>query len=116
MPTTPVNYGVDMVSELQREQHIAIQVPIAMVTQRGMPVIGTWGTTSRLRTTVRPANPTAAAPTAADYVQVQRMGNPLINELIIGTGSKDTWSMTPPDSPGRAVRARMRSIRSFHAS
>ena len=24
------------------------------------------------------------------------MGNPLINELIIGTGSKDTWSMSPP--------------------
>jgi len=24
------------------------------------------------------------------------MGNPLINELIIGTGSKDTWSMTAP--------------------
>jgi hypothetical protein len=24
------------------------------------------------------------------------MGNPLINELIIGTGSKDTWSMSQP--------------------
>jgi hypothetical protein len=24
------------------------------------------------------------------------MGNPLINELIIGTGSKDYWSMSPP--------------------
>jgi hypothetical protein len=90
-----VNYGVDMVSGYNVNS-IAIQVPISMVTQRGMPVIGTWGTTSRLRTTVRPANPTAAAPTPASYVQVQRMGNPLINELIIGTGSKDTWSMTPP--------------------
>jgi hypothetical protein len=27
---------------------------------------------------------------------VQRLGNPLINELIIGTGYKDTWSMSPP--------------------
>src|SRR6202035_2509223 len=31
-----------------------------------------------------------------DYRQVQRLGNPLINELIIGTGSKDYWSMSQP--------------------
>lgn len=88
------NYSVDMVSGFNVNS-IAIQVPIAMVTQKGAPVIGTWGTTSRLRTTIRPADPTAA-PGPADFVQVQRMGNPLINELIIGTGAKDTWSMTPP--------------------
>ena len=89
------NYSVDMVSGYNVNS-IAIQVPISMVIQNGMPVIGTWGTTSRLRTTVRPADPNAATPGPGDYVQVQRMGNPLINELIIGTGSKDTWSMTPP--------------------
>jgi hypothetical protein len=89
------NYGVDMVSGYNVNS-IAIQVPISMVTQRGMPVIGSWGTTSRLRMTVRPANPTATAPGPNDFVQVQRMGNPLINELIIGTGAKDTWSMSAP--------------------
>jgi hypothetical protein len=31
-----------------------------------------------------------------NYRQVQRMGNPLINELLIGTGSKDTFSMSEP--------------------
>jgi hypothetical protein len=30
------------------------------------------------------------------YRQVQRMGNPLINEVIIGTGSKDKFSMSQP--------------------
>ena len=30
------------------------------------------------------------------YSQIQRLGNPLINELIIGTGFKDTWSMSQP--------------------
>ena len=30
--------------------------------------------------------------------QVQRMGNPLINELIIGTGSKDRFSMDDPEN------------------
>jgi hypothetical protein len=74
---------------------IAIQVPISMITVPGQPIIGAWGTTSRLRMQVRPASgPVSTDPT--DYVQVQRMGNPLINELIIGTGSKDTWSMSYP--------------------
>jgi len=89
------NYSVDMVSGFNVNT-IAIQVPISMVAQNGKPVIGTWGTTSRPRTTVRPPDPKAPAPGPGDYVQVQRMGNPLINELIIGTGSKDTWSMTAP--------------------
>jgi hypothetical protein len=31
-----------------------------------------------------------------NLVQVQRFGNPLINELVIGTGSKDFWSMSQP--------------------
>jgi hypothetical protein len=30
------------------------------------------------------------------FRQVQRLGNPLINELIIGIGSKDYWSMSRP--------------------
>jgi hypothetical protein len=29
-------------------------------------------------------------------MQVQRMGNPLINELLVGTGSKDRFSMDQP--------------------
>ena len=33
---------------------------------------------------------------AGSFQQVQRMGNPLINELIIGTGYKDFWSMSQP--------------------
>ena len=30
------------------------------------------------------------------FLQVQRMGNPLINELLIGTGFKDRFSMDQP--------------------
>ena len=35
-------------------------------------------------------------PDANRYSQVQRLGNPLINELIIGIGTKDYWSMSKP--------------------
>ena len=33
---------------------------------------------------------------AGNAVQIQRMGNPLFNELIIGTGDKDKFSMSQP--------------------
>jgi len=56
--------------------------------------IGAWGTTARPRTLVR-RSPLPAA-SSGSFAQVQRMGNPLINELIIGVGYKDYWSMTEP--------------------
>lgn len=81
---------------------IAIEVPIAMLTRTGTRVpstnpaatIGAWGTTSRARITVRRAPLPSAY--SGGFSQVQRMGNPLINELLIGTGKKDFWSMSQP--------------------
>jgi hypothetical protein len=81
---------------------IAIEVPITYLTRdhalhaatdpKG--TIGAWATTSRPQTTIRnPPNPVIGE---GSYAQVQRLGNPLINELIIGTGSKDFWSMSQP--------------------
>ncbi len=81
---------------------IAIEVPIWMVTRTGTKVaannkaatIGAWGATYRPRITVRRSPLSSIA--AGSFAQVQRMGNPLINELIIGTGHKDYWSMSQP--------------------
>ena len=81
---------------------IAFQVPITMLTSTGAleastsphATIGVWGTTSRPRITVlRAPQPSQSS---GAFSQIQRMGNPLINELIIGTGSKDFWSMSQP--------------------
>lgn len=83
---------------------IAIEVPITMLTSTGqvhMPTdpqatIGVWGSTSRPRLTVRRSpNPIK---TKGKFRQVQRFGNPLINELIIGIGSKDRFSMDQPQN------------------
>jgi len=74
---------------------IAIQVPISMVTQPGKPVIGSWGVTYRAAMTVRSSAPDQ---NSGGWVQVQRMGNPLINEVIIGTGDKDNWSRAVPSN------------------
>jgi Domain of unknown function (DUF4331) len=81
---------------------IAIEVPICYLTEDGNQhkasdkeaTIGTWATTSRPHFTIRRSpNPSE---NGGGYSQVQRLGNPLINELIIGTGFKDTWSMSQP--------------------
>jgi hypothetical protein len=81
---------------------IALEVPIEMLTRTEKiepatspdATIGVWGTTSRPRVTIRRSpNP---ANTSGPYRQVQREGNPLINELLIGIGSKDRFSMDQP--------------------
>ncbi len=72
---------------------IAIEVPIATITQHGKPVIGAWGATYRAAMTVRSGGPNKDS---GGWVQVQRMANPLINELIIGTDDKDNWSRSAP--------------------
>ena len=84
---------------------IALEVPIALLTSDGQmhgandpkAVLGTYGTTSRRAITVRRVlDPLPETADAGPFRQVQRMGNPLINELIIGTGSKDRFSMDSP--------------------
>ncbi len=78
---------------------IAIEVPIEMLTSTGKiepagspaATIGVWGTTSRSRVRVFPWGESRGP-----FRQVQRMGNPLINELLIGIGSKDRFSMDQP--------------------
>jgi hypothetical protein len=96
-----VNLAADTVSGYAVNS-IAIEVPIEMLTRTGRiepptstaATIGIWATTSRQRVTVR-RSPLPAIDSGS-YLQVQRMGNPLINELVIGTGSKDRFSMDQP--------------------
>lgn len=84
---------------------IAIEVPIALLTQDGKPhaadealaVIGTYATTSRPRTKSY-RNPGSNPKLSNAYVQIQRMGNPLVNELLIGTADKDRFSMSEPQN------------------
>src|SRR5579872_4041071 len=81
---------------------IVLEVPISMLTVDGHmhaagdkeAVIGTYGTTSRQKVSVLRDDDNAKE--AGPWAQVQREGNPLINELIIGTGSKDRFSMDDP--------------------
>jgi len=95
------NFAADTVSGYAVNS-IAIEVPVTLLTNTGKvepadsrwATIGVWATTSRPRMTVRRSPKPARG--LGDYRQVQRMGNALINELLIGTGSKDRFSMDEP--------------------
>ncbi len=89
---------------------IAIEVPITMVTRTHQlepatstaATIGSWGTTSRPQVTVRNSpNPSYSF---GEYRQVQRMANVLINELFVGNGSKDFFSMSQPVNDSQFAR------------
>jgi hypothetical protein len=85
---------------------IAIEVPISLLTRTGRvepptspdAVIGTYGQTARLRVST-PFDPPVRGRGA--FRNIQRMGNPLINELIIGTGFKDQFSTGEPKDDGQ---------------
>ena len=95
------NFASDTVSGYA-VNHLAIEVPVRMLTRTGTVVpasspaatIGVWATTSRRAITIR-RSPDPAL-NLGDWRQIQRMGNPLINELIVGIGSKDRFSMDQP--------------------
>jgi hypothetical protein len=95
------NYAPDAVGGYNVNS-IVLEVPITMLTQGGQlypasdkrAVIGTYGSTARHAITVRRSpNPDV---NFGAFQQVNREGNSLINELIIGTGSKDRFSMDFP--------------------
>src|SRR5258708_17239495 len=92
------NYAPDAVAGFNVNS-IVLEVPITWLTVDGklhaagekQAVIGTYGATSRPQITVRRSLDRTLS--AGPFRQVQREGNPLINELIIGTGSKDRFRL-----------------------
>jgi hypothetical protein len=83
---------------------IAIQVPFKDLTRGGVTptnvaspssVIGVWTSASRRRSHVFETG--AGSPqNFGSWVQVSRLGNPLINEVIIPMGQKDEWNHEAP--------------------
>jgi Domain of unknown function (DUF4331) len=95
------NYAPDAVAGFNVNS-IVLEVPITMLTEDGQlhpaadkqAVIGTYGATSRQRISIRRTS--GQVDGAGKWRQVNREGNSLINELIIGTGSKDLFSVSDP--------------------
>ncbi len=72
---------------------IALEIPISeLMGPNGNKVIGAYATTSRPKVSVIKKD--GDRENSARFVQVARMGNPLVNELIIATNMKDRWNAT----------------------
>ncbi len=90
---------------------IALEVPIEDLTRsRAVPasptaadaVVGIWSTASRRATRVLTPGQTS---TNGGWVQVSRLGNPLVNELVIPLGLKDAFNGLAPTGDAVAVPA-----------
>jgi len=82
---------------------IAIEVPKSQLTKGGSAVsdpnapesvIGVWTSASRQKARVLKAGGTDAA--SGPYVQVSRLGNPLVNEVVVPMSKKDYWNSQAP--------------------
>jgi Domain of unknown function (DUF4331) len=70
---------------------IAIEVPIKCVRTASNPIVGAWTTASKVLT--------------LDSVQeVSRLGNPLVNELVIGLPDKDKWNASQPSGDAQFAK------------
>ncbi len=78
---------------------IVLSVPTGMLTASGDPVIGVWATASRKAVTVLRSNGTRVE--AGNWVQVSRLGNPLVNEVVIGLNQKDLFNASSPSGDGQ---------------
>ncbi len=89
-------------------QSIALQVPIKDLTNNGSApttatssnaVIGVWTTASRQSTKVMRegrGRSGVGSDHKGNWVQVSRLGAPLVNEVVIPLGDKDVWNASKP--------------------
>jgi hypothetical protein len=75
---------------------IALEVPIAELTEDD-PTIGIWSTANRKKVRVFDENNGATPINRGRWVQVSRLGNPLVNEVVIPIALKDTFNSLRPD-------------------
>jgi hypothetical protein len=99
---TPAQPGVNG-TQGYNVHSIAIQVPKTHLTSDGSnptnesdprSIIGIWTTASRRKARILEGNGEDVE--SGPFVQVSRLGDPLINEVIIALGDKDLWNATQP--------------------
>jgi hypothetical protein len=91
-------------------QTITMQVPESDVTRDGKQVsgadaanatVGVWASTERRKIEVTNSRFDSNAKSRGSWVQVSRLGTPLINELFVPAGLKDGFNRTRPDRDAR---------------
>jgi hypothetical protein len=79
---------------------IALQVPSVLLTgDTGTTTLGAYASTSRQKISVQ-----GQGDDKGKWVQVQRLANPLVNEVIIGLQDKDRWNATEPEDEAKFLQ------------
>ncbi|MGH6608629.1 MAG: DUF4331 domain-containing protein, partial [Burkholderiaceae bacterium] len=95
--------GVDDLAD-KNVTSIMMEVAISCLTA-GDPVIGGWTTASlrqgRLLNGSPPSGHSVAAKEGGAWVQVSRLGMPLVNEVVIGLKDKDKFNASKPKDDGQ---------------
>ena len=75
-----------------------LEVPKRSITVPGQPIVGAWTAASLPQTRVLTDTPTYQQPTleSGPFVQVSRLGMPLVNEVVIGLRDKDRFNASQP--------------------
>jgi uncharacterized protein DUF4331 len=73
---------------------IAMQIPKSQLVGNGNGIIGIYASASRQQ--VHVLNNDGAPDDNGPFVQVSRLGQPLINEVVIPLGQKDQWNRSDP--------------------
>ena len=81
---------------------LALEVPISCLTGDGNGVIGGWTTASLPQARLLDPSPTynGTALQGGALVQVSRLSNPLVNEVVIGLKDKNLFNAVEPTSDG----------------
>jgi hypothetical protein len=90
----PMAPGVDTLAK-NNVHSIVLQVPISDVVQIPKTTIGIYASASRQKKTIVNSDGTNSG--EGPWVQVSRLGNPLINEVLIPLGQKDMWNRSEPE-------------------
>jgi len=97
------NPGVDTTSGFNVHT-IALEIPKETLADAGDTDgnIGVWSTASRSKTTVLGKNG-AAPKQSGKQTQVSRLGNPLVNEILLPLSIKDRYNATEPEDDGEFI-------------
>jgi hypothetical protein len=80
---------------------IALEVPIACLTNGSDPVIGAWTTASLHQVTTLSPTGNGTGSAHGGWAQVSRLGMPLVNEVVIGLPDKDRFNSSEPRNDGQ---------------
>jgi hypothetical protein len=84
---------------------IIIEAPIAcLIARPSQPIIGGWTTASLPQARILAGTNVGSENSIGPLVQVSRLGNPLVNELVIGLKDKDTFNASQPQNDSQFAK------------